>query len=160
MAAISRVSNLSTASQDEISEMKEVFACFDKDSSGTVTTQELGLVLKSMNKNFSEDELKKIVSKFDFNGDGQIDFDEFFALMTRHEKKEVDELKQAFNVFDKDSDGTITSKELEIVMKALGEPIDRETIDLMIESVDTDKNGSIDFDEFKKMMKDGPSDLA
>jgi calcium-binding protein CML len=58
-----------------------------------------------------------------------------------------------------DNKGNITAKELEIVMKALGEHIDRETIDLMIESVDTDKNGFIDFEEFKKMMKDGPTDF-
>jgi len=45
-------------------------------------------------------------------------------------------------------------------MKALGENIDRETINLMIESVDTDKNGFIDFDEFKRMMKDGPIDFG
>ena len=123
---------------------------------GKVTTSELGLVLRSMNKNFSEDQLKKIVGRFDVNGDGQIDFDEFFAMMTRYERKEVDELRAAFNVFDRDGDGTISAKELEMIMKALGENIDRETIDLMIESVDTDKNGFIDFNEFKQMMKDGP----
>lgn len=48
--------------------MKEVFACFDKDSSGAVTTAELALVLKSMNKNYTEAELKKIIGKFDVNG--------------------------------------------------------------------------------------------
>lgn len=144
------------ATQEEVAEMKEVFACFDKDSSGSVTTAELGLVLKSMNKNFNDAELKRIVGKFDVNGDGQIDFDEFLTMMTRRERKEADELKQAFDVFDKDADGTISGKELEVVMKALGEHIDRETINLMIESVDTDKNGYIDFEEFRLMMKDGP----
>jgi Ca2+-binding EF-hand superfamily protein len=68
---------------------------------------------------------------------------------------EVDELRQAFSVFDKDGDGSISAKELEIVMRALGEPIDRQTIDLMIESVDTDKSGFIDFNEFRQMMKEG-----
>ena len=34
-------------------------------------------------------------------------------------------------------DGTISAKELEVVMRALGEPVDRQTLDLMIESVDT-----------------------
>ena len=55
-----------------------------------------------------------------------------------------------------DGDGSISAKELEIVMKALGESIDRQTIDLMIESVDTDKSGFIDFEEFRQMMRDGP----
>jgi Ca2+-binding EF-hand superfamily protein len=58
----------STASNEEVEEMREVFACFDKDSSGAVTTAELALVLKSMNKNYTEAELKKIISKFDVNG--------------------------------------------------------------------------------------------
>lgn len=52
----------------QVEEMKEVFACFDKDSSGAVTTAELALVLKSMNKNYTEAELKKIIGKFDVNG--------------------------------------------------------------------------------------------
>lgn len=59
----------SVATEEEVSEMREVFACFDKDASGAVTTAELALVLKSMNKNYSEAELKKIVGKFDVNGE-------------------------------------------------------------------------------------------
>ena len=55
--------------------MKEVFACFDKDSSGAVTTAELALVLKSMNKHYTEAELQRVIGKFDVNGDGEIDFD-------------------------------------------------------------------------------------
>jgi hypothetical protein len=59
----------------QVEEMKEVFACFDKDSSGAVTTAELALVLKSMNKHYTEAELQRVIGKFDVNGDGEIDFD-------------------------------------------------------------------------------------
>jgi len=143
-----------------VQDYREVFKAFDKDSDGTITAKELGIVLKSMNQNFTETQLKKIVSKFDKNGDGLIDFSEFMEMMTRHERKEVDELKEAFAVFDKNGDGSISAKELEIVMKALGEEIDRETIELMIKSVDVNGDGDISFDEFRKMMKDGPLELA
>jgi len=144
------------AKNDEMAELKEAFACFDKDGSGSITVQELGIVLRSMNKNFSDSQLKKIIGSFDANGDGQIDFNEFLAMMSKKERKGGDELKEAFKVFDKDGDGTITASEIEVVMKALGENVDRETIDLMIKSVDTDGNGSIDYEEFRRMMQDGP----
>lgn len=49
-----------------------MFACFDKDASGSVTTAELSLVLKSMNKHYTDAEWHKIISKFDVNGDGQV----------------------------------------------------------------------------------------
>jgi len=71
-------------------------------------------------------------------------------------EEQIAEFKEAFSLFDKDGDGTISGKELEAVMTALGEPIDKASIDLMIASVDTDGNGIIDFAEFKKMMQDGP----
>jgi len=137
-----------------------VFAAFDKDSSGKITAKELGVVLKSMNQNFTDDQLKKIVKKFDKDGDGQIDFNEFMDMMTKHERKEVDELKEAFAVFDKNGDGSISAVELSHVMKALGEDIDLDTIKLMIQSVDDDENGSINFEEFRRMMKDGPMAVA
>jgi len=77
--------------------------------------------------------------------------------MERTDQKEVDELKEAFAVFDKDGSGSITAEELMAIMTALGEKIDKKTIELMIKSVDTDGDGTIGFSEFKKMMADGPS---
>lgn len=68
----------------------------------------------------------------------------------------VSELKDAFKVFDQDGDGSITANEIASVMGALGEKLSLETCKLMISSVDLDKNGCIDFEEFRQMMLDGP----
>jgi Ca2+-binding EF-hand superfamily protein len=47
-----------------------------------------------------------------------------------------------------DGDGTITTKELGVVMRSLGQnPTDTELQD-MINEVDADGNGTIDFNEF------------
>ena len=64
----------------------------------------------------------------------------------------MEELKVAFDVFDKDGDGNITSNELSSIMKGLGESLSEKEIKSMINEVDEDNNGTIDFNEFKKLM--------
>jgi calmodulin len=67
-------------------------------------------------------------------------------------EEQIAEFKEAFSLFDKDGDGTITIKELETVMRSLGQnPTEAELAD-MINEVDADGNGTIDFPEFLTMM--------
>ncbi|KIW82217.1 hypothetical protein Z517_05244 [Fonsecaea pedrosoi CBS 271.37] len=66
--------------------------------------------------------------------------------------EEVKAYKDVFALFDKDGSGTITAQELGEIMKSLGQnPSDSELQD-MINEVDVDRSGSIDFEEFLKMM--------
>ncbi|KAJ3016660.1 UNVERIFIED_CONTAM: hypothetical protein HDU68_012098 [Siphonaria sp. JEL0065] len=67
-------------------------------------------------------------------------------------EQQISEFKEAFALFDKDGDGTITAIELGTVMRSLGQhPTDEELKDLMNE-VDEDGNGSIEFNEFLLLM--------
>jgi calmodulin len=64
---------------------------------------------------------------------------------TEDQKKEF---KEAFSLFDVDRDGFITSKELGDLMKKLGlNPTEAELQD-MINEIDYDGSGTIDFEEF------------
>jgi len=66
--------------------------------------------------------------------------------------EQVSEFKEAFSLFDKDGDGQITTKELGTVMRSLGQnPSEAELRD-MINEVDADGSGTIDFPEFLTMM--------
>ncbi|RMZ88738.1 hypothetical protein DV736_g4030, partial [Chaetothyriales sp. CBS 134916] len=67
-------------------------------------------------------------------------------------KEEIEGYKEVFALFDKDNSGTITASELGDVMRSLGQnPSETELRD-MINEVDVDQSGAIDFDEFLKMM--------
>ncbi|XP_028397525.1 calmodulin-alpha-like [Dendronephthya gigantea] len=67
-------------------------------------------------------------------------------------EEQVEEYRDAFRFFDKDESGYITTKELGSIMRSLGQnPTEVELQDIM-NTVDFDGNGTIDFNEFVNMM--------
>ncbi|KAK5797983.1 hypothetical protein VI817_004274 [Penicillium citrinum] len=60
-------------------------------------------------------------------------------------EEQVSEYKEAFSLFDKDGDGQITTKELGTVMRSLGQNPSESELQDMINEVDADNNGTIDF---------------
>ncbi|KAK7040735.1 hypothetical protein VNI00_009641 [Paramarasmius palmivorus] len=136
------------------SEFKEAFALFDKDGDGTITTAELGTVMRSLGQNPSESELQDMINEVDADGDGTIDFPEFLSMMATkiHQADSEEEIRQAFKVFDKDGNGTISAQELRTVMESLGERLSDKEIDAMIKEADVDGDGTISYSEFVRMM--------
>ena len=66
--------------------------------------------------------------------------------------QQLEEYKLAFSAFDENGDGSISSIEIEKVMKQLGlNPTKDEVRDLLNE-LDVDQNGTIDFNEFVSVM--------
>lgn len=125
------------------------------DGNGSISATELASILKKMGTEASESELKDMIHEIDVDGDGEIQFEEFLLLFSRHKKNQLpedEELRQAFKVFDADGNGTISKVELKRVMDMLGEKLNDAQIDEMMKEADTNGDGEIDFGEFKKMM--------
>jgi len=141
-------------SEEQISEFKEAFSLFDKDNDGTVTTHELGTVMRSLGQNPTEAELKDMINEVDADGNGTIDFPEFLTMMARKMRAtdSEEEIKEAFKVFDKGGNGYISAAELRQVMTSLGEKLTEKEVDEMIREADIDGDGQINYDEFVKMM--------
>merc|ERR1712003_43207 len=123
---------------EQIAEFKEAFALFDKDGDGTITTKELGTVMRSLGQTPTEAELHDMINEVDSDGSGTIDFAEFLSLMSKKMKDadSEEELMEAFKVFDKDGNGFISSVELRHVMTNLGEKLTDDEVEEMIKEAD------------------------
>src|SRR3954449_12167878 len=80
------------------------FSLFDKDGDGTITSKELGTVMRSLGQNPTEAELQDMINEVDADGNGTIDFPEFLTMMAKkmQDQDTEDEIREAFKVFDKD----------------------------------------------------------
>jgi len=73
-------------------------------------------------------------------------------LMEKLTDEQIEEFRDAFSSFDKDGNGYITTKELAAILRSLGlNPTEHELCSI-INEVDFDGNGKIDFPEFVNMM--------
>jgi len=140
--------------EEQIAEFKEAFSLFDKDGDGTITTKELGTVMRSLGQNPTEAELQDMINEVDADGNGTIDFPEFLTMMARKMKDtdSEEEIREAFRVFDKDGNGFISAAELRHVMTNLGEKLTDEEVDEMIREADIDGDGQVNYEEFVTMM--------
>ena len=123
---------------------------FDKDGGGTITTKELGTVMRSLGQNPTEAELQDMINEVDADGNGTIDFPEFLTMMARKMKDtdSEEEIREAFRVFDKDGNGFISAAELRHVMTNLGEKLTDEEVDEMIREADIDGDGQVNYEGY------------
>lgn len=134
----------------QVKEFKDAFAIFDKDGSGSITTQELGDVMKRLGQKPTKAELEAMVREIDADGNGEIDFPEFLTMMLRkmNEGNPENELMDVFMVFDKDGSGTISPEELRSAMRVIGEKLTDDEIEDAIRLADSGGDGEVDYDEF------------
>merc|ERR1711988_1095884 len=97
-----------------------------------------------------EQELNDMINEIDTDGNGQVDFPEILALMARNitAGDGEDEVKEAFRVFDKEGNGFISSAEVKHIMANLGEKMDADEVEELIQKGDFDCDGQIDYEEF------------
>nr|XP_034984512.1 calmodulin-like protein 3 [Zootoca vivipara] len=74
------------------------------------------------------------------------------AMAEHLSEEQIAEFKEAFLIFDKDGDGAITTKELGTVMRSLGQNPTEAELKEMIDKLDADGNGTVDFPEFLSLM--------
>ncbi|CAF0784427.1 unnamed protein product [Adineta steineri] len=141
--------------QEQIDHIRDAFAVFDKEMTGSITTEQFSKVLESFGYNVPETELTTFICQLDIDKSGTIEFEEYLSFMLTFIKKNVtteENLRDAFNLFDQDGDGFINTTDLRDIMTNLGEKITDEDIDEMIREADIDKDFKVNFHEFQRIM--------
>ncbi|KAL0008193.1 hypothetical protein SO802_009695 [Lithocarpus litseifolius] len=141
-------------SEEEIAGLKEMFKMIDTDNSGQITYEELKAGLKRVGANLKESEIYDLMHAADIDNSGTIDYGEFIAATLHLNKIErEDHLFAAFSYFDKDGSGFITADEIQKACEEFG--IEDVRLEDLIQEVDQDNDGTIDYNEFVAMMRKG-----
>ena len=129
---------------------KSIFDMNDNNKDGNVNSLELANILKAININITDEEIKEIMTEIDLEGKGEINYEEFISILNRREK-DVDseeELLKAFKVFDKEGNGLININEMKHIMLTSGNNLSESEINNMLTEADTDMDGYINYEEF------------
>jgi len=148
--------------KDQIALLKRAFDAFAQDK-GFIETNMVGTILQMLGHDVSEDRLQEIIAEVDADGSGELEFEEFVTLaagfLTEDEPEDQEamqaELKEAFRLYDKEGNGYITTDVLREILKELDDKITNEDLNMMIEEIDSDGSGTVDFDEFMEVMTGG-----
>merc|ERR1712182_25176 len=69
-------------SDEQLDEIREAFSLFDSDASGMIDVRELKAAMRALGFEVKNEELKKMVTDIDNDGNGTIEFSEFLQMMT------------------------------------------------------------------------------
>lgn len=140
---------------DVSAECLQAFALFDRDEDGLITAKDLSLLIRSLEKNPTDNEIQQLVDNIIDTDLNLVDRQQFLTMMSilkkNHESNEKRELREIFDGIDTDGNGFIDGDELRVAVPALFHDnedmkLTPEEIAAMIEQFDTDKDGRLSFD--------------
>ncbi|KAK9823193.1 hypothetical protein WJX72_000983 [[Myrmecia] bisecta] len=150
-----KVAEKRVLSEEEAAEVREAFNLFDTDHSGFMDYRELKVALRALGFPVKKKDVKQILVEYDKDESGKIDLAEFQLIMTAKllNRDPDEQMSKAFQLFDLDGSGKITVANLRLIARELGEEIDEQDLQGMIQEFDKDQDGKISEAEFCEIMR-------
>ncbi|KAB1725474.1 hypothetical protein FNE60_30090 [Klebsiella pneumoniae] len=143
--------------KEQTAMLRKAFDAFDREKKGSINTDMVGTILQLLGVHVTEKMLKEIIDEVDEDGSGELEFSEFVQLSAKflieEDAEETQkELREAFRLYDKEGNGYITTQTLREILRELDDKLTEDELDEIIDEIDEDGSGTIDFDEFMEMM--------
>ncbi|KAI5750580.1 hypothetical protein M8J76_016839 [Diaphorina citri] len=143
--------------EQKLAIMRKAFQMFDTAKTGFIDTLKISTILNTMGQLFDDTELQALIDENDPDATGKVNFDGFCRIATHFLEEDdaeamQEELKEAFRLYDREGNGYITTATLREILAALDDKLNPEDLDGIIQEIDTDGSGTVDFDEFMEMM--------
>ncbi|CAM9248217.1 unnamed protein product, partial [Discosporangium mesarthrocarpum] len=150
------MSALEKLSKEELAEFREIFNLVDKDGGGSITKEELGELMDTLGIDATPEEIDLMIDEIDQDNNGEIDFEEFVAVMSRkvNASYSADQVKGAFKVFEGNAPpGHI---KIESIIKALttygNEKLTMEQAQDLVSQLEPDHNSMVNYVEYVNMV--------
>ncbi|KII94254.1 hypothetical protein PLICRDRAFT_102225 [Plicaturopsis crispa FD-325 SS-3] len=143
-------------SNEQKQEIQEAFELFDTDKDGFVDYHELKVAMRALGFDMKKAEVLKILRDNDEKGKGLMHYDSFIKIMSELilARDPMDEIRRAFQLFDDDNTGKISLRNLRRVAKEIGDKLEDDELQAMIDEFDLDQDGEINEQEFFAIMTD------
>ncbi|KDN35893.1 putative CDC31-spindle pole body component, centrin [Tilletiaria anomala UBC 951] len=148
--------SIADLSDEQRQEIREAFELFDTDKDGAIDYHELKVAMRALGFDLKKAEVLKILRDSDKSGQGVMEWEDFNRIMSERiaSRDPMEEVRRAFALFDDDGTGRISLRNLRRVAKELGESLDDEELQAMIDEFDLDQDGEINEQEFVHIMMD------
>jgi len=142
---------------EQIAILRKAFESFDAQKTGSISTETVAEILRLMGQPFNKQILEEMIEEVDEDKSGRLEFEEFIILAAKFIVEEDEEalqkeLKEAFRLYDKEGNGFIPTSCLKEILRELDDQLSDGDLDGMIQEIDSDGSGTVDFDEFMEMM--------
>lgn len=133
--------------------MRNAFTAFEApEKKGTIQTDDLATIVEMLGHRLDDKAQKQAKREADPRNSGYLEFEAFAVYASKYVEVEEDveavakELREAFLLYDRDSKGYITVEVLRDILHELDDKIPPKELDLIIDEIDADGSGTVDFE--------------
>ncbi len=141
--------------EKDVFQIREVFETFDADGDGVLNPMEIRAAMTRFGFNAKKETVFNILSEYDEEQNGELSFTSFINMCAKNHnqrKEEKNHIRTIFIKYDFQKRGTFDIEDLKKMAKDIGENVDDEILQEMIESVDSNLDGKVTFEDFYNAM--------